>query len=71
MTMAAPRRRSHETRGGRQARSAAGALTAYCVNLNLKARGGKIDTVIGPESEINRTIQVLWSAVPKTARFIS
>ena len=35
------------------------ALTAYCVNLNTKARQGKIDPLIGRETEINRTIQVL------------
>lgn len=35
------------------------ALTAYCVNLNSKARAGKIDPLIGRESEISRTIQVL------------
>ena len=35
------------------------ALTAYCVNLNVKAKSGKIDPLIGRESEINRTIQVL------------
>ena len=35
------------------------ALTAYCVNLNLKARANKIDPLIGRASEINRTIQVL------------
>jgi ATP-dependent Clp protease ATP-binding subunit ClpA len=35
------------------------ALSAYCVNLNAKARAGKIDPLIGRENEINRTIQVL------------
>src|SRR5690242_16386680 len=35
------------------------ALEAYCVNLNKKAREGKIDPLIGRENEINRTIQVL------------
>src|SRR5205814_5099784 len=35
------------------------ALTAYCVNLNNKAKAGKIDPLIGREPEINRTIQVL------------
>ena len=35
------------------------ALEAYCVNLNKKARDGKIDPLIGREPEINRTIQVL------------
>ena len=35
------------------------ALSTYCVNLNKKARAGKIDPLIGRSSEINRTIQVL------------
>src|ERR1700685_407930 len=35
------------------------ALEAYCVNLNKKAREGKIDPLIGRDAEINRTIQVL------------
>src|SRR6202167_2474860 len=35
------------------------ALDAYCVNLNKKAREGKIDPLIGRDSEISRTIQVL------------
>ncbi len=35
------------------------ALDAYCVDLNQKARSGKIDPLIGREQEIERTIQVL------------
>src|SRR3954452_12301737 len=35
------------------------ALEAYCINLNKKAKEGKIDPLIGREQEINRTIQVL------------
>ena len=35
------------------------ALKAYCVNLNEKARDGRIDPLIGRHSEVNRTIQVL------------
>ncbi|MCC0044402.1 MAG: ATP-dependent Clp protease ATP-binding subunit ClpA [Brucellaceae bacterium] len=35
------------------------ALTAYCINLNQKARAGRIDPLIGREPEISRTIQVL------------
>ncbi|GGB58642.1 ATP-dependent Clp protease ATP-binding subunit ClpA [Roseibium aquae] len=35
------------------------ALEAYCVNLNLKAEKGKIDPLIGRDSEIQRTIQIL------------
>jgi len=35
------------------------ALSTYCVNLNKKATAGKIDPLIGRESEIERTIQIL------------
>ncbi|HLY54235.1 MAG TPA: AAA family ATPase, partial [Stellaceae bacterium] len=35
------------------------ALDAYCVNLNRKARSGKIDPLIGRELEVDRTIQIL------------
>ncbi|MBS3651359.1 ATP-dependent Clp protease ATP-binding subunit ClpA [Pseudaminobacter sp. 19-2017] len=35
------------------------ALTAYCIDLNKKARSGKIDPLIGRADEINRTIQIL------------
>lgn len=35
------------------------ALEAYCVNLNAKARTGKIDPLIGREAEVERTIQIL------------
>ena len=35
------------------------ALNTYCVNLNKKAKGGRIDPLIGREPEVLRTIQVL------------
>lgn len=35
------------------------ALKAYCVNLNEKAKVGKIDPLIGRHEEVNRTIQIL------------
>jgi ATP-dependent Clp protease ATP-binding subunit ClpA len=35
------------------------ALNTYCVNLNKKAKNGKIDPLIGREPEVLRTIQVL------------
>ena len=35
------------------------ALTSYCVNLNKKARDGRIDPLIGREAEVERTIQIL------------
>ena len=43
------------SRGGRSQ----DALTNYCVNLNKKAQAGKIDPLIGRDSEIERTIQIL------------
>jgi len=45
--------------GAEEPKKKGDALDAYCVNLNKKAREGKIDPLIGRESEINRTIQVL------------
>ena len=35
------------------------ALEAYCVNLNEKARQGKVDPLIGREAEVERCIQIL------------
>ncbi|HUO91946.1 MAG TPA: ATP-dependent Clp protease ATP-binding subunit ClpA [Rhizomicrobium sp.] len=35
------------------------ALEAYCVNLNEKAKSGRIDPLIGRDSEVERTIQIL------------
>ncbi len=35
------------------------ALSTYCINLNKKAKDGKIDPLIGREQEIERTIQIL------------
>ena len=37
----------------------AAALEAYCVNLNAKAKAGRIDPLIGRDAEVERTIQVL------------
>jgi ATP-dependent Clp protease ATP-binding subunit ClpA len=35
------------------------ALSTYCVNLNKKAKDGRIDPLIGRQAEVERTIQVL------------
>jgi len=35
------------------------ALDAYCVNLNEKAKQGKVDPLIGRHSEVERAIQIL------------
>src|SRR3989442_10770840 len=48
-----------DTKTGDETKKKGDALEAYCVNLNKKAREGKIDPLIGRDSEINRTIQVL------------
>src|SRR6266853_1210888 len=48
-----------DTKTGDDNKKKGDALEAYCVNLNKKAREGKIDPLIGRETEISRTIQVL------------
>src|SRR5881409_804392 len=48
-----------DTKTGDEAKKKGDALEAYCINLNKKAREGKIDPVIGRNAEINRAIQVL------------
>jgi len=35
------------------------ALDAYCINLNEKAKAGRIDPLIGREAEVERTVQIL------------
>jgi len=45
-------------RNGKE-RSSTEALDAYCVNLNEKAKAGKVDPLIGREREVERTIQIL------------
>ncbi len=40
-------------------KSGAEALQAYCVNLNEKAKDGKIDKLIGRHKEVDRTVQIL------------
>src|SRR6187455_1687852 len=48
-----------DTKGGDEPKKKGDALEAYCVNLNKKAKDGKIDPLIGRDAEISRTIQVL------------
>ncbi len=45
--------------GSGEKKQNADALNTYCVNLNKKARDGRIDPLIGREAEVLRTIQVL------------
>jgi ATP-dependent Clp protease ATP-binding subunit ClpA len=48
-----------EASGEKVVRKGHEALESYCVDLNQKARDGKIDPLIGREAEIERTIQIL------------
>jgi ATP-dependent Clp protease ATP-binding subunit ClpA len=48
-----------EEEGDKNAKQAGGALESYCVNLNEKAKQGRIDPLIGREPEVERTIQIL------------
>ena len=45
--------------GGDEPKKQGDALANYCINLNDKARDGKIDPLIGRDQEIQRTIQIL------------
>src|SRR6202046_1307070 len=53
------RRRITRSRSATRRRRGQDALSTYCVNLNKKALAGKIDPLIGRDSEIERTIQIL------------
>src|ERR1700736_3140412 len=48
-----------DTKPGEDNKKKGDALEAYCVNLNKKARDGRIDPLIGREAEISRTTEVL------------
>src|ERR1700732_613080 len=52
-------REAKDARENGESKKKEGALDAYCVNLNKKARDGRIDPLIGREAEVQRTIQVL------------
>jgi ATP-dependent Clp protease ATP-binding subunit ClpA len=54
-----PVRGAGEEEGERVVKQGSEALAAYCVNLNKKAKEGKIDPLIGREAEVLRAIQIL------------
>jgi ATP-dependent Clp protease ATP-binding subunit ClpA len=54
-----PVRGASEEEGDRVVKQGSEALAAYCVNLNKKAKEGKIDPLIGREQEVLRAIQIL------------
>jgi ATP-dependent Clp protease ATP-binding subunit ClpA len=45
--------------GGRGENAKSSALADFCVDLNARARAGKIDPLIGRDAELRRTIQIL------------
>ncbi|MGE0046951.1 MAG: AAA family ATPase, partial [Hyphomonadaceae bacterium] len=55
----APRGAAEGEDGERVVKQGSEALAAYCVNLNKKAKDGKIDPLIGREAEVLRSIQIL------------
>jgi ATP-dependent Clp protease ATP-binding subunit ClpA len=61
MSQAKPVRGAEEEEesGEKVVKQGTDALEAYCVNLNDKARKGRIDPLIGREPEVERTIQIL------------
>ena len=54
---AAPR--GAEESADKETKTGKDALDAYCVNLNEKAKNGKIDKLVGREKEVERTVQIL------------
>src|SRR5450631_2437518 len=54
-----PRDAKDSKEGGSEGKKKEAALEAYCVNLNRKAKEGRIDPLIGREAEVQRCIQVL------------
>ncbi len=61
MSQAKPVRGAEEEEesGEKVVKQGTDALEAYCVNLNDKARKGRIDPLIGRDAEVERTIQIL------------
>ncbi|WP_417463334.1 ATP-dependent Clp protease ATP-binding subunit ClpA [Kordiimonas sp.] len=51
--------RADQPAGGGESKKADTALAAYCVDLNEKAKAGKIDPLIGRAAELERTVQIL------------
>ena len=50
---------SQSQSSGKESKKGFEALESFCVDLNKKARDGKIDPLIGRELEVERTIQIL------------
>ena len=55
----APRGTDEEDEPEKPSKQGTEALEAYCVNLNEKAKSGRVDPLIGRAAEVDRTIQIL------------
>src|SRR5580692_7374191 len=55
----APRGTDEEDEPEKPSKQGTEALEAYCVNLNEKAKSGRVDPLIGRTAEVDRTIQIL------------
>ena len=53
-----------------EAKSQNNLLEKYCINLNKKAKLGKIDPLIGRKKEINRTVQILCRRLKNNPLFV-
>jgi len=54
-----PRGTDEEDEPEKPSKQGTEALEAYCVNLNEKAKSGRVDPLIGRAAEVDRTIQIL------------
>ena len=54
-----PRGTDEEENDEKPSKQGSEALEAYCVNLNEKAKSGRVDPLIGRGPEVERTIQIL------------
>ena len=61
---------SDEDDGEKVVKHGTEALDAYCVNLNQKAKEGRIDPLIGRQAEVERTIQVLCRRTKNNPLFV-
>ncbi len=61
-------RRRGRGRGREAAQAGHRGAEAYCINLNEKAKSGKVDPLIGRAAEVDRTIQISFAAARKTTR---
>jgi len=59
-----------EQQGRSDSKKSDSALDAYCVNLNEKARSGRIDPLIGRQGEVDRTIQILCRRAKNNPLFV-